>query len=54
MGRWARGEETVQYLVGRNRLESFEAKDLGAQDRQERWGGLSAHYLKNTLQSADS
>ena len=27
---------------------------LGAQDGQERWSGLSVHYLKNTLQSADS
>jgi hypothetical protein len=27
---------------------------LGAQDGQERWSGLSVHYLKNTLQFADS
>jgi len=30
MARWASGERTVQYLVDRNRLESFEAKDLAA------------------------
>jgi hypothetical protein len=30
MARWARGEQTVQYLVDQNRLESFEAKDLAA------------------------
>lgn len=30
MARWARGEQTVQFLVDRNRLESFEAKDLAA------------------------
>ena len=28
--RWARGEQTVQFLVGRNRLEGFEAEDLAA------------------------
>jgi hypothetical protein len=26
MTHWARGEQIVQYLVGQNRLESFEAK----------------------------
>jgi hypothetical protein len=30
MARWAEGEQTVQFLVGRNRLESFEAEDLAA------------------------
>jgi hypothetical protein len=30
MTHWARGEQTVPYLVGQNRLESFEAKDLAA------------------------
>jgi hypothetical protein len=30
MTRWARGEQTVQFPVDRNRLESFEAKDLAA------------------------
>lgn len=30
MARWARGERTVQFLVDRNRLESFETKDLAA------------------------
>jgi len=30
MARWASGEQTVQYLVDQNRLESFEAKDLAA------------------------
>jgi hypothetical protein len=30
MARWAIGERTVQFLVDRNRLESFEAKDLAA------------------------
>jgi hypothetical protein len=30
MARWAREEQTVQYLVGQNRLEGFEAKDLAA------------------------
>ena len=30
MARWASGEQTVQFLVGRNRLESFEAEDLAA------------------------
>ena len=30
MSRWAKGEQTVQFLVGRNRLESFEAEDLAA------------------------
>ena len=30
MARWAAGEQTVQFLVDRNRLESFEAKDLAA------------------------
>ena len=28
MARWASGEQTVQFLVDRNRLESFEAEDL--------------------------
>ena len=28
--RWASGEQTVQFLVDRNRLESFEAEDLGS------------------------
>jgi hypothetical protein len=28
MARWAKGEQTVQFLVDRNRLESFEAEDL--------------------------
>jgi hypothetical protein len=27
---WTKGQQTVQYLVGQNRLESFEAKDLAA------------------------
>ena len=30
MVRWARGEQTVQFLVGRNRLEGFKAEDLAA------------------------
>ena len=30
MVRWARGEQTVQFLVSRNRLEGFEAEDLAA------------------------
>jgi hypothetical protein len=30
MVRWATGEQTVQYLVGSERLESFEAGDLAA------------------------
>lgn len=30
MTRWARGEQSVRYLVGRGRLESFEAGDLEA------------------------
>src|SRR5260370_29664310 len=30
MARWARGEQAVQFLVGRNRLERFEAEDLAA------------------------
>ena len=30
MARWARGEQTVQFLVDRNRLESFAAEDLAA------------------------
>src|ERR1700722_12915871 len=30
MTRWARGERAVQFLVDRNRLERFEAKDLAA------------------------
>jgi hypothetical protein len=30
MARWAKGEPTVQFLVDRNRLESFEAEDLAA------------------------
>ena len=29
MARWGKGERTVQYLVERARLESFEAEDLG-------------------------
>ncbi len=28
MARWASGEQTVQFLADRNRLESFEAEDL--------------------------
>ena len=31
MARWDTGQRTVEYLVGRNRLESFEAGDLAAQ-----------------------
>jgi hypothetical protein len=30
MARWAEGEQTVQFLVDRNRLESFAAGDLAA------------------------
>jgi hypothetical protein len=30
MARWAKGEQTVRFLVDRNRLESFEADDLAA------------------------
>ena len=30
MARWAKGERTVQFLVDRNRLETFEAVDLAA------------------------
>src|SRR5471032_2536846 len=30
MARWAKGEQTVQFLIDRNRLESFEAEDLAA------------------------
>jgi hypothetical protein len=30
MARWARGEQTVRYIVSQNRLESFEARDLEA------------------------
>jgi hypothetical protein len=30
MARWATGERTVQFLVDRNRLESFAAVDLAA------------------------
>ena len=30
MARWEKGERTVQYLIGRGRLDSFEAEDLGA------------------------
>jgi hypothetical protein len=30
MTRWAKGEQTVQFLVDRNRLESFEVEDLAA------------------------
>ena len=30
MARWEAGERTVQYLVARGRLESFEASDLGS------------------------
>jgi hypothetical protein len=29
MARWEKGELTVQYLVNKGRLESFEAEDLG-------------------------
>jgi hypothetical protein len=28
MARWAKGEQAVQFLVDRDRLESFEAEDL--------------------------
>jgi hypothetical protein len=31
MARWEKGERTVQYLVEKGRLESFEAKELDAQ-----------------------
>ena len=30
MVRWAKGEQAVQFLIDRDRLESFEAKDLSA------------------------
>jgi len=30
MARWTSGEQTVQFLVDRNRLENFEAEDLGS------------------------
>jgi hypothetical protein len=30
MARWASGQQTVRFLVDRNRLESFEAEDLAA------------------------
>ena len=28
MARWRRGEQTIRYLIGRGRLESFESADL--------------------------
>jgi hypothetical protein len=28
VARWPRGEQTVRYLIGRGRLESFESADL--------------------------
>lgn len=31
MARWETGQRTVEYLIGRNRLEGFEADDLAAQ-----------------------
>src|SRR5262249_13582630 len=31
MARWDSGQRTVEYLIGRNRLESFEAGDLVVQ-----------------------
>jgi len=30
VARWRKGEQTVQFLISRGRLESFEAADLGA------------------------
>lgn len=30
MARWTRGEQTIQFLIDRSRLESFEAEDLTA------------------------
>ena len=30
MARWTKGERAVEYLVGRGRLESFSAEDLGS------------------------
>jgi hypothetical protein len=29
MARWEPGQQTVEYLIGKNRLESFESRDLG-------------------------
>jgi hypothetical protein len=41
---WESGEHTVEYFVGRGRLESFDAEDLAllleAQDWQQRWRRL--------------
>ncbi|MBO0801532.1 MAG: hypothetical protein J2P25_00435 [Nocardiopsaceae bacterium] len=31
MARWQKGERTVQYLIGRGRLENIEAEDLASQ-----------------------
>ena len=28
MARWEPGQQTVEYLIGKNRLESFESRDL--------------------------
>jgi len=30
MARWVKGEKAIQFLIDRNRLESFEAEDLAA------------------------
>jgi hypothetical protein len=50
MARWAKGERSVQFLVDRNRLESFEAEGLAA--LAEALIGRAARRLETTAAAA--
>jgi hypothetical protein len=50
MARWANGEQAVQFLLDRNRLESFEADDLAA--LAEALVGRAARRVETTAAAA--
>ena len=50
MARWAKGEQAVQFLVDRDRLESFEAEDLAA--LAEALIGRAARRVETTAAAA--
>jgi hypothetical protein len=50
MARWAKGEQAVQFLVDRGRLESFEAEDLAV--LAEALIGRAARRVETTAAAA--
>jgi hypothetical protein len=58
VARWPRGEQTVQYLIQRGRLESFEASDLAGLARAQtdratlRLEATAVSALENVMSTA--